>query len=330
LIGSSYMTPQQIITKVKEIVPEVYLVGGACRDMLLGRHPVDYDFTTSLRPDNVEALVRAAGRRPYDTGKRFGTIGFKVMDGTTPYYVEVTTYRAEQYEPGNRKPQVQFVTDLRDDLSRRDFTINAIAYDGEQFIDPFGGRLDILARKIKAVGNAKDRFREDPLRMLRAARFSAQLGFDIDPNMVGFMRRMARTIYTVSRERWVQELDKLLASPQAGRGLRALHDSYLLRYMLPEVNLLAKVDPREWDDTISGIEQLSGIPGFASKEFWSKDDIDRLWASLLCSIGLPFVSDEQIDKGGKATAKDITRELSVGIAARLKFSNDRTSTILNY
>lgn len=321
------MTPQQIITEVKKIIGPVYLVGGSVRDMLLGREPKDYDFTTPLTPDEVEERVLAAGAHVYAIGKKYGTIGFKIMDGHTPYYVEVTTYRSEQYEPGNRKPAVVFVDDLKQDLSRRDFTINAIAYDGEQYIDPFGGRLDILARKIKAVGKAKDRFKEDPLRMLRAARFSAQLGFDIDPNMIGFIRASARTIYTVSRERWVQELDKLLVSPQAGRGLRALYDSHLLRYMLPEVNLLAEKDPMEWDDTIAGIEQLSGFPGFGSKEFGAKDDVDRLWASLLYSIGEPFLSDAQIEKSGRIAGRDISKELAAGIAGRLKFSNDRTDEV---
>lgn len=318
------MTPQQIITEVKKIVEPVYLVGGSVRDMLLDREPKDYDFTTPLTPDEVEERVKAAGKHVYAIGKKFGTIGFKVMDGRTPYYVEVTTYRKEQYAPGNRKPQVEYVSDLKEDLSRRDFTINAIAYDGETYIDPFGGRLDILARRIKAVGKAKDRFKEDPLRMLRAARFSAQLGFTIDPNMIGFIRASARTIYTVSRERWVQEMDKLLISPQAGRGLRALYDSHLLRYMLPELNLLAETDPMEWADTISGIEQLSGMP-MADEEKAAMTD--RLWASLLYSIGEPFQSEQQIASGGKATAKVIGKELSAGIAARLKFSNDRTAEV---
>jgi poly(A) polymerase len=321
------LTPQDIILEVRKIVGQVYLVGGSVRDILLDREPKDYDFTTPLTPDEVEERVLAAGRHVYAIGKKYGTIGFKVMDGATPYYVEVTTYRSEQYEPGNRKPAVVFVDDLKEDLSRRDFTMNAIAYDGEQFIDPFGGRLDILARKIKAVGKAKDRFKEDPLRMLRAARFSAQLGFDIDPNMIGFIRASARTIYTVSRERWVQELDKLLVGPYAGRGLHALYDSYLLRYMLPEVNLLAEKDPREWEDTIAGIVQLNSFPGFGTKEFGGKDDIDRQWAGLLYSVGVPFQSDERIAKGGKAAAKDISKELAAGIALRLKFSNDRTAEV---
>jgi poly(A) polymerase len=315
------MTPQEIITKVKEVVEPVYLVGGSVRDMLLKRQPKDYDFTTPLTPDEVEDRVRAAGRRVFAVGKKFGTIGFKIMDGNTPYYIEVTTFRKEQYQPGNRKPEVEFVDDLKEDLSRRDFTINAIAYDGEQYIDPFGGRMDILARKIKAVGNAKDRFKEDPLRMLRAARFSAQLGFEVDPNMIGFMRRMARSIYTVSRERWVQEMDKLLVSPRAGKGLVVLKDTYLLRYMLPEVNLLADTDPMEWGDTISGLEQLNQFPGMTG------EGADQHWANLLYSIGVPFQSAEQIDKGGKAAARDISKELSAGISARLRFSNARSDLV---
>lgn len=317
------MTPQQIINEVKSIVGPVYLVGGSVRDMLLGREPKDYDFTTPLTPDEVEEKVKAAGRHVYAIGKKFGTIGFKVMDGKTPYYVEVTTYRSEQYKPGNRKPEVVFVDDLKEDLSRRDFTINAIAYDGEQYIDPFGGRLDILARKIKAVGKAKDRFREDPLRMLRAARFSAQLGFDIDPNMIGFIRASARTIYTVSRERWVQEMDKLLLSEQPGRGLDALADSYLLRYMLPEVFVA------HYDKRYSVVYPMYGsVPfnEFIAEQLVKQDkDADIRWALLLANIGMPYAENLKND----TAVKQISNELAAGIAARLKFSNKRTEVVAN-
>lgn len=308
------MTPQQVIVKVKEIVEPVYLVGGSVRDILLNKTPKDYDFCTPLSPDDVEAQVKAAGRHVYAVGKRFGTIGFKVMDGTTPYYVEVTTYRSEQYEPGNRKPSVVFVSDLQEDLSRRDFTMNAIAYDGGEYIDPFGGRIDILERKIKPVGKAKDRFKEDPLRMLRAARFSAQLDFEIDPNMIGITRRMARTIYTVSRERWVQEMDKLLMAEACQRGLDALAQSYLLRYMLPEVQLayIERVYMEPVRDNI--VEAIKTAPA----------DADVRWAMLLAGVGMPFATDPT----NNGMARQVGAEIVKGIAARLKFSNDRTELVI--
>lgn len=311
------LTPQEIIAKVKEVIEPVYLVGGSVRDMLLNREPKDYDFTTPLTPDEIEERVRAAGRRVYDVGKKYGTIGFLVLnpyDNHNHYKVEVTTFRKEQYQPGSRKPsEVEFVKDLREDLSRRDFTINAIAYDGQDYIDPFGGRIDILERKIKAVGKAKDRFKEDPLRMLRAARFSAQLGFDIDPNLIGFIRKMARTIYTVSRERWVQEMDKLLAADECQRGLDALAQSYLLRYMLPEVQLayIERVYIEPERDIM--LEALKSAP----------HDADVRWAIFLAGIGLPFASDP----ANSSMARDVGSELVKGIAARLKFSNARTELV---
>lgn len=317
------MTPQEIIAEVKKIVEPVYLVGGSVRDMLLDREPKDYDFTTPLTPDQVEARVKAAGRHVYAIGKKFGTIGFKIMAGKTPYYVEVTTYRAEQYQPGNRKPEVTFVDDLRADLSRRDFTINAIAYDGETYIDPFGGRLDILARRIKAVGKAKDRFKEDPLRMLRAARFSAQLGFDIDPNMIGFIRASARTIYTVSRERWVQEMDKLLVSEQPGRGLEAMANSYLLRYMLPEV-YTAHYNKKF--NVVYPLYRTIPFNEYIAEQLPKLEkDADVRWALLLANIGMPFADDPN----NNGAVKDISNELAAGIAARLKFSNKRTDAVKN-
>ena len=137
---------------------------------MLGFIPKDYDFTTRHNPDEIETLVRAAGKRAYVTGKRFGTIGFKV-DGQM---VEVTTFRSERYTGASRKPEVEYVTNLYKDLARRDFTFNAMArgLDGE-LIDPHGGRYDLRSKFVRTVGNPTIRFKEDPLRLLRAARFSA-------------------------------------------------------------------------------------------------------------------------------------------------------------
>lgn len=311
------MTPLDIITAVKEIVSPVYLVGGSVRDMLMGRTPKDYDFATPLEADEVEKRVKAAGRHVYAIGKKFGTIGFKIMDGKQPYYVEVTTYRKEAYTPGSRKPNVEFVTELKDDLSRRDFTMNAIAYDGENYIDPYGGRLDILERKIKAVGRSKDRFKEDPLRMLRAARFSAQLGFDIDPNMVGVARQMAQSIQWVSRERWVQEIDKLLLSPKPVQGLYALCDMHTMRYMLPEVYAVLTSDLAHMAPY--HLATTTAIDALATPE--AKPNADEMWALLLHCTGAPL---ENFEKTNQAIVRAISAEVVKGIAARLKFSNDRS------
>src|SRR4051794_11516393 len=158
----------------------LYVVGGPVRDALLGRVGHDLDFTTDAQPNQVKSLLRQAGVDSIFTmGEQFGTIGGVFGE----IVVEVTTYRSEQYEPGSRKPAVQFGDSLEGDLSRRDFTMNALALDaiGGRLVDPFGGMDDLRRRCIRAVGVAGERFAEDPLRLMRAVRFAAQLGFGIEP-----------------------------------------------------------------------------------------------------------------------------------------------------
>jgi poly(A) polymerase len=317
------MTPDAILASVNTIVGETYLVGGCVRDMLLQRQPKDYDFATPLDPDTVHNSIVAAGRHAYTAGKRFGTVGFKVMDNKTPYYVEVTTFRSETYTPGSRKPEVTFETDLHNDLARRDFTMNAIAYDGQQYIDPFGGRIDLLQRKIKPVGKAKDRFKEDPLRMLRAARFAAQLDFEVDPNMLGVIRKFADSILTVSRERWVIELDKLLCSDNPKAGFDVLAQSYLLNYMLPEVwySYLKKscfyVMPG--GGSIPLIDRVMGVINESPK------DADLRWALFLSHVGIGFNYSVRNDSETRAHSAELVR----GIVARLKFSKKRAELCIN-
>jgi len=293
---------EDLIKEVEATVSPVYLVGGSVRDILLEREPKDYDFCTPLEPDEIEAKVKKAGRRAYLTGKKFGTIGFKCQG----QFIEVTTFRSERYNPGSRKPEVEFVQDLKQDLSRRDFTINSIALKDGEYFDPFGGRLDILARKIKAVGEATDRFKEDPLRVLRAARLAAQLGFYIDPNMVGKAKKIAHSITTVSRERWVQELDKLLIAPNAKEGLSSLNSMNVLRFMLPEVFVL--ISETDWFDSL----------------FVSEPELDERWAELLMQTGR--IASDPFTKAPKNEIIGV--EIVTGICARLKFSNERTKRII--
>lgn len=302
--------------KLKEILAEVhktlgedapvYAVGGCVRDTFLKKEPKDYDFATPLSPDEVENRVKAAGRHASPRGKRFGTIGFKVRTGNAWRLVEVTTFRRESYTPGSRKPAVEFVTELQEDLARRDLTINAIAFgpDGTVY-DPFGGRLDILEKKIKAVGDPKDRFKEDPLRLLRAARFAAQLGFEIDPNLIGKARRVAYTIQDVSRERWVDEMDKLLMAPDPIRGLDALEDMHVLKFMIPELKVMSVPD-------------LLG------------EDVDTNWGILLSEIGRPATAVQDDDGYDIKFPRHelVGAEMARGIALRLKWSNDRREHVV--
>lgn len=292
---------------------EVYLVGGSVRDVVMGNEPKDYDFTTSLLPEEIIEKVKAAGRRVYTIGEKFGTIGFKVKvpikthyitldsnEETKPptwetepafwgyEYVEVTTFRSEVYTSKSRKPEVKFVPSLDEDLARRDFTMNAMVLKADGTIyDPYGGRLDIYKKQIKTVGLPKDRIQEDPLRMLRAARFAARYNFTIDPNFIGKARQLADRIYDVSVERWVQELDKLLIAEYAMRGCEELQSMGLMERILPE----------QYD--------YPDLPC---------ETVDLSWKAMLRNINEDF---------------KIAQYMAVGVCARLKFSTERTNFILD-
>jgi len=277
-----------LLDALTRVVEPAYLVGGSVRDLLMGRAAADFDFTTPLHPDEVEARVRAAGRRPYLVGKKFGTVAFK-LEG---HMVEVTTFRAETYDEGSRRPNVSYLADLGDDLARRDFTINAMAMHDASVIDPHDGQRDIEARVVRAVGTAKDRFREDPLRMLRAARFASQLEFTVEPATAAAIAHGAAGILTVARERWVAELDRLLVGPGALYALRLLADSGLLRYLLPELQLQIGYDQdSRWHDRTLWEHTLGVVSGMPQ-------DVTLRWAALLHDVGKPYA---RFEKPGRAT-----------------------------
>jgi len=215
---------------------ELFLVGGLVRDVLLGA-PVgrDLDFATNVLPARTERALSAAGGKVFKIGEKFGTIG-SIFDTTL---VEVTTYRAEAYQAGSRKPEVKFGhgRSLLDDLARRDFTINAIAFDPRSgaIQDPFGGQDDLRNGVIRAVGAPTERFSEDPLRLLRAVRFASRLGFAIEPETAEAIRDAAPALGTISRERVRDELEKLLLGPAPSQGIRMLCDLHLADFSLPDV-----------------------------------------------------------------------------------------------
>jgi poly(A) polymerase len=310
--------PRDVYEAVAEVISPVYLVGGSVRDALMGRDCGDYDFTTPLDPDTIEARVRQAGRRPYLVGKKFGTVAFKV-DGQT---VEVTTFRTETYAEHTRKPDVEFVSELAADLSRRDFTVNAMAQQGDDVTDLFGGRADMEAGVIRAVGDPRERFAEDPLRMLRAARFSAQLGFAVEPATVAAMRRLAHRILLVARERWVAELDKLLVGPNAAAALRLLADTDLLRYLLPEIALQVGYDQnsRYHDRTL--FEHTLGVLEA------TPPDVTLRWAALLHDIGKPYARAEKPGRSTYVGHELIGAEMVERMALYLKWGNKRRGDVV--
>ena len=217
----------------------VYLVGGSVRDLLLGLDPseIDFDLTTDARPDEIEALVRPWADAVWLQGKRFGTVGCR--KGTRDY--EITTHRAEAYEPDSRKPEVEFGDDIEADLSRRDFTVNAMALSLPQpaLIDPFGGAADLVAKRLRTPRSPEASFSDDPLRMLRAARFLAGYGLEPDAALVDAVKRMHERLEIVAAERVRMELDKLLVVERPGPGLWFLVDTGLAEEFLPELPGLA-------------------------------------------------------------------------------------------
>ena len=215
---------QLILKKLNQSGYEAYIVGGCVRDMLLGRKPEDWDITTSALPAQVKELFG----RTIDTGIQHGTV--TVMMDHVGY--EVTTYRVDgAYSDGRHPDQVIFTPSLLEDLKRRDFTINAMAYSPQEgLVDAFQGQEDLKRRLIRCVGNPLERFSEDALRMLRAIRFSAQLGFEIDPESLAGIRFLAVNLKKVSRERVQVELTKLLVSPNPQR-IRLVYDTGLAPFV---------------------------------------------------------------------------------------------------
>ena len=225
----------------------LYLVGGVVRDLLLGvDHLEDYDFTTDATPDQIEAVLsRFPGVEALWTqGKRFGTIGAKVRlgagDAARVIDHEITTHRAEAYDPDSRKPEVRFSTEIEADLSRRDFTINAMALSlpDARLVDPFGGTADLAAKVLRTPLSAEESFSDDPLRMLRAARFLTRYDLKPDDELVAAVESMGERLAIVSAERIRDELDRLIVLPDPSPGLWFLADTGLAEHFLPELPAL--------------------------------------------------------------------------------------------
>lgn len=221
---------------------ELALVGGPVRDAFLGRASADLDFATSASPDQTQRLLARWGDAHWDIGRAFGTIGARrFATGDQPDLVaEVTTYRSDEYDPDSRKPVVAFGDNLLGDLSRRDFTVNAMAVrvPSLEFVDPFDGLSDLAAGVLRTPIEPERSFDDDPLRMMRGARFVAQLGFALDPAATEATRAMADRLTIVSAERVRDELVKLLLAADPRAGLRVLVDTGLADHVLPELPAL--------------------------------------------------------------------------------------------
>jgi poly(A) polymerase len=215
---------------------ELALVGGPVRDVFLGGQPADLDFTTDAVPERVLEITRAWADKTWTVGIAFGTVGLRKRDAI----LEITTYRSEAYEPGSRKPDVRYGTSLVADLARRDFTINAMAARLPSFelVDPFGGLTALGERVIRTPGRPQDSFTDDPLRILRAARFAARLSFTVAPEVQDAMREEAARLSIVSTERITDELTKLMLTDTPEAGIDLLVATGVADHVLPEVPAL--------------------------------------------------------------------------------------------
>ncbi|MET8751826.1 CCA tRNA nucleotidyltransferase [Streptomyces sp. NPDC004667] len=301
------------------------LVGGSVRDALLGRLGNDLDFTTDARPQDVLKIVRPWADSVWDVGIAFGTVGAQ-KDG---FQIEVTTYRSEAYDRTSRKPEVSYGDSIEQDLVRRDFTVNAmaLALPEQRFVDPHGGLEDLAAGVLRTPGTPEESFSDDPLRMLRAARFAAQLDFEVADEVVAAMREMSDRIEIVSAERVQGELNKLLLSAHPRKGLGLLVDTGLADRVLPELPAL-RLERDEhhrhkdvYDHSLIVLEQAIAL------EEDGPDLVLRL-AALLHDIGKPrtrrFESDGRVSfhhhevVGAKMTKKRMTA---------LKYSNDMVKDV---
>lgn len=301
----------------------VYLVGGAVRDISLGVIPKDYDFCSEMTTEEVKQQLKGK-HRAYLVGERCGTIGFKVGSEM----VEITTFRTEIYSDGSRQPVVNFVTSISEDLSRRDFTINAMAIrcDTLKLIDPFSGLKDIKNKILQTVGDSKLRFKEDPLRILRGVRIASKYGLDIEIKTTDRISKMAVKLLEISKERWVQEIDKILMldDSKLTTGLHRLWMHGIFRYVIPELQLQF------------GYEQNSRYHDFKLHQHTinvvkaTPRKLNLRWAALLHDIAKPFVRTE--NKNGYSNYinhEGLGADIVERLARHLKFSNERREYVVD-
>jgi poly(A) polymerase len=328
---------QQVVTRLGEVFAghgaELYLVGGPVRDLLLGAPPVDLDFTTDRLPAETELLGREAGAHSvFLIGETFGTVGF-AFPGTEEepgFTVEITTYRRETYPDATRKPAVEHGVSLIDDLSRRDFTINAIAahpLSGE-LVDPYDGQADLALAVLRAVGDPAERFHEDPLRLLRAARFVAQLGFRVDYDTRDAMERTGGELRRISVERIYHELTRMLCGRFAGHGLDLLLSTGIFTIAMPELQPLAADALRDatpmrgrekdlWEHTLRVVEQAPARPNVR-------------WAALVHDAAKPVT--RTIDLNGEVHFFGHEREgahMATRLLRRLNAPKGTTASVAN-
>lgn len=319
---------QSIIDTMQQHGFETYAIGGSVRDLIMGRETKGWDFTTNATPQDILNIFPDSF---YDN--QFGTVGIKIKKlnadtlaiETTDVY-ELTTYRSEEGYTDHRHPDtIRWGKTLEEDLSRRDFTINALAFDGKTLIDPYDGQADILAKQIRAVGDPQTRFHEDALRMMRAIRIATQLEFLIEEKTFSAIGECAPLIEKISHERIRDELMKILSAPHAADGIILLKSSTLLRHILPELDRAFSIPQKSpkrhhiYDVGTHSVMALKYCP--------SNDPIVRL-ATLLHDIGKPQTFSQ--DETGLITFYNhevVGTKIVKNIIQRLRLSKRDTETV---
>ena len=310
---------------------EIALVGGPVRDALLGRTVSDLDLTTSADPSTVEALVADWADAVWDIGREFGTIGLRKGDEQ----LEITTFRSDVYDAASRKPQVAFGDSLEGDLSRRDFTVNALALRlaDASFVDVFGGLTDLEHQVLRTPVTPEQSFDDDPLRMMRAARFVSQLGFEVDQDVVDAMTQMASRLEIVSAERVRDELVKLICGSHPVAGIRLLVKTGLADQVFPEIPaLVLERDEHHrhkdvYEHSLIVLEQAIALEERLVGDVPVPDVIIRL-AALLHDIGKPRT--RRFVEGGVVTFHHhdvVGAKMTRKRMKALRFSNDQIEQV---
>jgi poly(A) polymerase len=326
------VTSTALLTKLGELFSsagfELALVGGPVRDAILGRVAPDVDLTTNATPDQILELIKGQVDTHWEIGKEFGTIGCRIGNDQ----IEITTYRADAYDKDSRKPEVRFGADLVEDLKRRDFTVNSMALRLPErvFVDPFGGLKDLMDQVLKTPGKPEDSFGDDPLRMMRGARFVSQLGFELEPETFEAMGSMRERMSIISAERIQAELQKLMLGAFPRKGLEALVDSGLAEIVLPELPALKlEVDEHHhhkdvYQHTLTVVEQAIDY----EKDYGLEPDFILRFAALLHDIGKP--ATRKLEPGGAVSFYHhdvVGSKLAKKRMKELRFDNDTIKAV---
>ncbi len=322
----------EVVETLRQRGFQAYLVGGCVRDLLLGREPKDYDIATNASPEQVMRVFP----QTYAVGAQFGVVlvpapdvGLAAQDTSSKHAIEVATFRSDiGYTDGRHPDEVRFAADPRQDVARRDFTINGIMLDpvSGEVLDYVGGRDDLQAGIIRAIGDPAMRFGEDKLRMLRAVRFAARFEYTIEPETFAAIQKLAPEIHAVSRERVRDELTRMLTEGHGRRAFLLLDESRLLQQVLPEISAMKGVEqPAEFhpegDVFVHTLLLLDNLP--------NPCPLALAWGALLHDVGKPPTFRVAPDRIRFDNHVEVGVKMAEEICQRLRFSNDDTTQILS-